>query len=129
MVTYFPQPNPASRAQRFTLGGSVLVAIRRESTQPIRGKLQKLSVTGGLLMLAKPLGQGDFVEVAFRTSTGAVHGIAEILQLRRESTAGCLQPFRFLAMEDEDHVRLQMALESLRDQTMVDLPSTKTRSL
>jgi hypothetical protein len=32
--------------------------------------------------------------------------------------SGCLQPFRFVALDDEDHTRLRMTLESLLDQIL-----------
>jgi PilZ domain-containing protein len=128
-MTYFPQPNSAKPANRVKLGGSVPVAIRVEGTQPVRAKLYDLSVSGGLLILAKPLEKGDFVELAFQTSKGAVHGMAEILQPSRELTAGCLQPFRFIALEDEDHSRLRMALQSLFERTTVGVPFSRPPSL
>ena len=105
-----------------------MVAIRLEGTQSVRAKLHEVSATGGLLILTKAFEQGDFVEVAFQTSRGMVHGMAEVLAPRCESSAGCLQPFRFVAMDDEDHTRLQMALESVLDQSVVAVPSTRARS-
>lgn len=129
-MTYFPQPNPARPATRLKLGGSVLVAVRSEGdSQPVRAKLHELSATGGLLILSKALEQGAFVEVAFQTSRGKVRGMAELLSPRRESTSGCVQPFRFIALDDEDHTRLRMAMESLMDRTVVGVPSSKVRSL
>ena len=128
-MTYFPQPNPANPARRVKVGGSVAVAIRSEGIQPVRAQLHDLSATGGLLLLSKALEQGDFVEVALQTSKGTVHGMAEILVAKRESTSGCLQPFRFVAMDDENHTRLRMALQSLLDQNMVGVPSSKPHSL
>jgi hypothetical protein len=128
-MTHFPQPNPVNRAPRLKVGGSVIVAIRSEGTQPIRGKLHEVSATGGLLVLSKALEQGDFVEVAFQTSKGTVHGMAELLEARCKSTSGCLQPFRFVALDDEDHTRLRMALESLLDHAVAGVPSSKPRSL
>jgi hypothetical protein len=128
-MTYFPQPNPAKRANRAKLGRSVVIAIRSEGGQLVRAKLHALSVTGGLLGLSKALEQGSLVEVAFQTSQGTVHAMAELLLPKCESTSGCLQPFRFIALDDEDHTRLRMALESLLDQTMVGVPSTKRPSL
>jgi hypothetical protein len=128
-MTYFPQPNPAKRASRVKLGGSVVIAIRSEGTQPVRAKIHELSATGGLLILSKAFEQGAFVEVAFQTSQGTVHGMAELLSPRCRSTSGCLQPFRFVALDDEDYNRLRMALESLLDQTMVGVPSSKRPSL
>jgi hypothetical protein len=124
-MSYFPQLNPVNRARRVKIGGSVLVAIRSEGTQPVRAKLHELSATGGLLILSKALEQGEFVEVAFRTSKGTVHGMAELPATRCGSSSGCLQPFRFVALDDEDHTRLRMALESLLDQTTVGVPSSK----
>ena len=110
-MTYFPQPNPAKRARRVKLPGFV-VAVRSEGSQPVRAKLHTLSATGGLLILAKALEQGDFVEVAFQTSHGIVRGMAELLSARSESKSGCLQPFRFVALDDEDPTRLRMILRS-----------------
>jgi hypothetical protein len=118
-MTYFPQPNPSKRARRVKLPGSVVVEVRLEGSRPVRAKLHELSTTGGLLVLAKALEQGVFVEVAFQTGHGIVRGMAELLSARRESKSGCLQPFRFVALEDEDHTRLRMTLESLRDQTLI----------
>jgi hypothetical protein len=118
-MTYFPQPNPSQRARRVRLPGSVLVSVRAERGKAVRAKLHELSTTGGLLVLSKALEQGVFVEVAFQTSHGLVSGMAEILSARRESKSGCLQAFRFVALEDEDHTRLRMTLESLRDQTLI----------
>lgn len=128
-MTHFPQINPTTRASRVKIGGSVAIAIRSGGSQPIRAKLHELSVTGGLLILSKALEKGDFVELAFQTSQGTVHGMAEILSLRYQSKAGCLQPFRFVAMDDEDHTKLRMALDLLLDRTMVGITSGKSRSL
>jgi hypothetical protein len=111
-MTYFPQPNSAKRAPRIKFKESVPVAIRFEGAQSIEGKLHDLSVTGGLLILSKPLEDGGFVEVQFLTRNGLVHGMAEILSTRTQSTSYCLQPFRFIALDDEDHNRLRAALKS-----------------
>lgn len=123
VMTHFPQPNLTKRATRVKCGGSVVVAIRSEGSGTVRAKLHLLSATGGSFILAKPLESGDFVEVTFQTSQGKVRGMAEILPPTRKSTSGCLQPFRFVALDDEDHTRLRMALESALDKTMMDLRS------
>jgi hypothetical protein len=47
--------------------------------------------------------------------------MAEILQPTRESTSGCIQPFRFVALDDEDHARLRRAMELQLDKTTIDL--------
>ena len=114
-MTSFPQSNPSQPAPRLKLDGSVPVAIRVEGTTSVRGKLRELSATGGLLVLAKPLDKGEFVELAFPTNNGSVQGMAEIREPRVEGSSGCLQPFRFIALEDGASNSLQMALESLQD--------------
>ena len=129
LMTQFPQSNPAKPAPRVTLQESVLVAIRVEGTPSLRAKLHEISVTGGLLILAKPLDQGEFVEVAFQTSEGSVHGMAELLQVKVESKTGCVQAFRFIALDDEAHNKLCMALQSLADRTTLGVPSSRGPSL
>src|SRR5579883_1539858 len=99
-MTHFPQPHPTKRAARVQLGGSVLAAVRFDDGQRSRAKLYSISVTGGLLKLAKPLSQGDFVEIGFQTKVGAVIGMAEMLSPTRKATDGTLQPFRFIAQGD-----------------------------
>ena len=125
-MTHFPQPNSAKRATRVKFGGSILVTIRSEASGAARAKLQLLSTTGGLFVLANPLEAGDFVQVTFQTSQGAVRGMAEILQPTRKSTFGCLQPFRFVALDDEDHARLCKAMELQVDKTMIGDHSRRT---
>jgi len=116
-MTHFPQPHPTKRAARVQLGGSVLAAVRFDDGQRSRAKLYSISVTGGLLKLAKPLSQGDFVEIGFQTKVGAVIGMAEMLSPTRKATDGTLQPFRFIALGDDDHRNLRMALQSVADQS------------
>jgi hypothetical protein len=118
-MTHFPQPHPTRRATRVQLGGSVLAAIRFDDGQRSRGKLYTISTTGGLLKLAKPLGQGDFVEIGFQTKVGAVIGMAEMLAPARKATDGILQPFRFIALGDDDHRNLRMAVQSVTDQSFL----------
>jgi hypothetical protein len=122
-MTHFPQSNSAKRATRVKFGGSVLVSIRSEASGTVRAKLHVLSTTGGSFVLAKPLEQGDFVQVTFQTSQGAIRGMAEILQPSRKSASGCLQPFRFVALDDEDHARLRRTMELQLDKTMIDVRS------
>lgn len=93
------------------LGDSVMAAIRLEDGRRTKAKLQSISVTGGLLRLAESLAQGDFVEVAFQTQSGPVHGMAEVLSPTRSMPDGVLQPFRFVAIEDDDHRRLRNSLD------------------
>src|SRR5262245_49760744 len=71
-MTHFPLPQSTQRAPRVKLNGSVFAAVRVEGSGSVRAKLYEVSATGGMLMLLKPLQTGDFVEIAFQTSNGAV---------------------------------------------------------
>ena len=122
-MTHFPQPHPSRRAARIQLGESVLAAIRLEDGRHAKAKLQTISVTGGLLQLPHSLGQGAFVEVAFQTQSGPVHGMAEILSPTRKTTGGVLQPFRFVALDDDDHRRLRTSLDHVADRSLLGLKS------
>jgi hypothetical protein len=123
-MTHFPQPHPSRRAARVQLGASVLAAIRLEDGRRTKAKLQTISTTGGLLQLPSPLGNGAFVELAFQTQSGPVHGMAEVLSPLRKTTAGVLQPFRFIALEDDDHRRLRTSLDQVVDRSLLGLKSS-----
>lgn len=123
-MTHFPQPHPSRRAARVQLGEVVLAAIRLEDGRHAKAKLQSISITGGLLQLPRALAQGDFVELAFQTQSGPVHGMAEILSPVRKTTEGVFQPFRFVALEDDDHRRLRTSLDHVADRHLLGLKSS-----
>ena len=127
-MTHFPQPHPSRRAPRVQLGGTVPAAILLDDGHRTRGKLESISTTGGMLHLTGALRHGDFVEVIFETRSGAVHGMAEMLNPRKVSE-GCYQPFRYIALSDDDHKRLRSALDSVLDRTFMGLRLNPSRSL
>jgi len=127
-MTHFPQPHPSRRAARVQLGDSVLAAIRLEDGRRTKAKLQSISITGGLLELSHSLGQGDFVEVAFQTQAGPVHGMAEVLGPSQKMASGVLQPFRFVALEDDDHRRLRTSLDHVVDRSQLGMKSSAFRT-
>ncbi len=96
-MTHFPRPTVERRATRVKLASSVPALVRLEDGQRAKCKLRTISVTGGLLQLPKALQQGGLVEVAFQTDSGAVHGMAEVLNPSRHTQNGVLQAFRFIA--------------------------------
>jgi len=63
------------------------------------------------------LSTGDFVEIALLTSSGPIHAMAEMLQpvRRAKAQSACLQPFRFVALGDQDHQKLNTVLDSACD--------------
>jgi len=128
-MTHFPQPHPTRRASRVQLGDTVLAAIRLEDGRRTKANLQTISVTGGLLRLTQSLVQGDFIEVAFQTQAGPVHGMAEALSPMRSMANSVLQPFRFVAIEDDDHRRLRTSLEHVVARSSLGMKSTAFSSL
>jgi hypothetical protein len=119
-MTHFPQPNANQRSPRVQLHGSVAAAVMADGGQRARAKLQSISVNGGLLQLQHELSAGDFVEIAFHTRSGAIHGMAEMLQPTLPLRRARLQPFRFIALADDDHRKLRMALDAALDRSLQD---------
>jgi hypothetical protein len=124
-MTHFPQPHPQRRAPRVHLGGSIAALVMLEDGQRAKAKLQTVSVTGGLLRLGRSLGQGDFVEIAFQTQSGPVHGMAEMLTPVRAPSEGIMQPFRFIALGDDDHRTLRMVVDSVTDRSFQGIRSSQ----
>jgi len=129
-MTHFPQTHPQHRAQRVQFGSTIPVVIKLTDGRSARAKLQTISETGGMLRLAGALEQGNLVEVTIQTESGAVKGMAEILQpttrkSKDSSQDGILQPFRFIALEDDDQRTLRNALDSRVDKDFLGLRSTQ----
>jgi len=123
-MTHFPQANASRRAPRMHVGGAIPAVVMLEDGRRAKGKLQTLSVTGGLLRLLGALSQGDFVEVAFQTQSGPVRGMAEMLNPVK-ANEGTLQPFRFIALGDDDHDTLRMTVESAADRSFSGMRSSQ----
>jgi len=83
----------------------------------VPGKLQVISLTGGLLCLPEPLEQGCLVKLMFLTRGGSVLGAAEMLS----PISWKLQPFKFVRLYDDDQRRLQTAIQSSLDQNRRDV--------
>ena len=112
-MTHYPQPHPTHRAKRVKLATTPVVVKVGDGKQT-NGNIHVVSVNGGLLQLARALSEGDFVEVAFQTQSGAVQGMAEMLHPVGKGQGSVLQAFRFVALEDEAHQSLQAAIEQAR---------------
>src|SRR5271157_4458763 len=118
-MTHFPQSNVNLRSPRVQLRGSVTAAVMAEGGQRARAKLQSISITGGLLQVQHELSTGDFVELAFHSRSGPIRAMAEMLPPARKLQSACLQPFRFVAIGDEDHRKLRMALDTALDHSVL----------
>lgn len=103
---------PSARANRVKLLGSVLAIVRIEGRRPVRARMHQLSTSGGVLRLSDPLGQTSRVEMMFRLGSTTVHAAAEMLA-PMWSTRGCLQPFRFINLKEDERQRLHLDLERL----------------
>jgi hypothetical protein len=119
-MSHFPQTDAHRRAPRVHLNGTVAASIHGESGERARAKLQSLSITGGLLQVQSALSPGDFIEIAFHTRSGSIHGMAEMLPPAGKYQSACLQPFRFIALGDDDHRKLRMALDSVLDRQFIE---------
>jgi hypothetical protein len=127
-MTHFPQSNGNERSPRVKLHGSVAAAVMADGGQRAHAKLQTISITGGLLQLQQELSTGDFVEIAFQTQAGAICGMAEMLRPTRKFQSACLQPFRFIALGDEDDRKLRMALDSALDRSYLNPASEQNQT-
>jgi len=126
-MTHYPQTNSVHRATRIQLATTPAL-VKLSDGHRTKGRLQLISVTGGLLQLASALSEGDFVEVAFQTQSGDVHGMAEMLNPVRSVPGSVFQPFRFVALGDDDHQTLRMVVESIGDQSFQGLRSRQWSS-
>jgi hypothetical protein len=121
----FPQSHPQRRAPRLRLADSIPALVQKENGQRTKANLRTVSITGGLLRLAKALAQGDFVEVSFETRSGSVKGLAEMLSPTSRPENGVLQPFRFIALADNDHRTLRMVVDDAMDRIAPEFSSQK----
>jgi len=100
------------RGSRVKLGGSILALLVLENGRQIRGRMNQLSVNGGLVSLEHPLDEGIRVTVLFHLGITSIRCRAQML-FPMWATQGCLQPFRFLELPEAGRARLNLELESL----------------
>jgi hypothetical protein len=108
----FLQTQPYGRSPRLQFVHATPAVLRFQNGIRVRGKLQVISVTGGLLCLPNPLEQGSRVKLMFLTDTGTVLGTAEMLP----SISGTQQPFRFITIDGSHERRLRDVIQSSVDQ-------------
>lgn len=110
-----PKSAPAKhneRPPRVKLAGTVLILLLLENGRQLRARLHQLSTTGGLISLDKPLDEGIKVELAFHVGKSTVRGKARVL-FPMWATQGCLQPFKFDELPEEDLRKLAGDLHNL----------------
>jgi hypothetical protein len=107
-MSSLPQLHPKQRAARARLATVTPAALRFQDGRRTSGKLQVLSLTGGLLSLSKPLVQGSHIKLMFLTGAGSVLGGAEMLT----PITSTLQPFRFISLAPDDRRRLGATIQA-----------------
>jgi len=100
------------QGSRVKLGGSILALVVLENGRQIRGRMNQLSVNGGLVSLEHPLDEGIRVTVLFHLGSTSIRCRAHML-FPMWATQGCLQPFRFLELPEASRVNLNRELEAL----------------
>jgi hypothetical protein len=81
--------------------------LRADNGRRVRGKVQVVSLTGGLLCLSSPVDEGLQVRLMFLTDAGAMLGTAEMLA----SVSASQQPFRFVQMDEDVERRLRELIQ------------------
>ncbi len=104
------QANDVRRAPRVKLAGTVLALVQLESGRQIRARLHQLSFTGGLLHLDAPLDEGIKAEIMFHVGGSTIRSKAAML-FPMWATQGCLQPFEFADLGEDDRLKLKADLE------------------
>jgi hypothetical protein len=110
-MMHSPQPFPRQRSMRVKLSGSILALVSLDNQRQLRVPLHQLSLNGGLLRLAEPL-EAATVELMFHIGSSTLRARAETL-FPMWATQGCLQPFRFARLRDQERQMLESNLCSL----------------
>ena len=112
----------ARRAPRVKLSGTVLALLRLDNSREVHARVHQLSFTGGLLHLDKPLDEGIKVELVFHVGDTTIRSKAAML-FPMWATHGCLQPFEFADLGEEDRRQLELDLQRFLRSTEGALPS------
>ena len=106
------QSQVVPRPPRVKLAGTVLALVRMENGRQRTARLHQLSVTGGLLHLQQPLDEAIKVEVMFHVGSTTIRSKAAML-FPMWATQGCMQPFHFTELGEENRQKLDAELQVL----------------
>lgn len=110
-MTYLPHSHANWRSPRVRLVDVTPAVLRSPDGRRHRGKLETISLTGGLLSMPNMLDRGSRIKLMFLSHTGPVLGAAEMLS----PVSATRQPFRFVALEEGDQRRLRAVVQSFLD--------------
>ena len=105
------QTESPRRSPRLQFAHTTPAVLRLQNGRRLRGKLQVVSVTGGLLFLPTLVDQGSRVKLMFLADAGTILGTAEMLP----PVSGSLQPFRFVTLDQDHEHRLRCIIQSSID--------------
>lgn len=110
-MTYLPHSHKYWRSPRVRLVDITPAVLRLADGRRHRGRLETISLTGGLLCMPNMLDRGSRIKLMFLTASGTVLGSAEMLS----PVSTTRQPFRFVALEEGDQRRLRAVVQSYLD--------------
>ena len=87
------------------------VVLRLSDGCCVRGNLEIISLTGGLISIPNMRERSSRINLMFLTQTGPVQGTAEMLS----PVSTTCQPFRFVALREGDQRKLRAEVQSLLD--------------
>jgi hypothetical protein len=104
-------PHTQWRSPRVRFEDAAPAILRAPDGRQQRGKLEVLSLNGGLLNLTDTLEQGSRRKLLFVGNSGPVLSAVEMLP----PVSTDRQPFRFVALEKADQGRLRSTVQLLSD--------------
>jgi hypothetical protein len=87
------------------------LSLPKKRATPFNGELQTFSMTGGRICVPAPFAEDDLVEIKFSTACGVIQGLAGMLKPGRAKNTLVVQPFRFVAVDDQYCNNLREAIE------------------
>ncbi len=110
-MAHFPQPHPSVRAARIRVPNSESVSFSLEGRR-VPAVLHEISATGGLVQLNTTVREGTLAELRMQSKSGPITGLVELLRPAKRQS-GKVQPFRFVALDEQDHERLVLVLKQM----------------
>jgi hypothetical protein len=115
-MIYSPRMRPGVRAPRVNVLGRISVLVKLENGRQVSGKLQTVSVSGGLVQVPTYLEERTKIILTIPVGINLVRPHAETLFPMR-SANGYLQPFRFTRICTEERQMLETEIAELLKQT------------
>lgn len=116
-MTYSPESSPRKRAPRAILQSTLPATVRLENGRHLPANLRQVSRNGGLLELKTCLDERAKVRLTLPFDSGSVSPRAEML-FPIPGTRGCLQPFRFTGLRDDEALVIEREIAEILRQSL-----------